>query len=229
MSRHPRLVMPGVPLHIIQRGNNRMPCFFKRSDYMVYLAMLAAAAARSECRLHAYVLMSNHIHLLATPLGPTSAAAMMKQVGQDYVQYVNRTYSRFGTLWQGRYRSCLVQDESYFLVCQRYIELNPVRARIVSEPGDYEWSSYRANAEGAKNTVITPHVSYLAISPFDDERRAAYKDLFNQAISADTMDEMRRATNGNRAIGSMAYMDDIGALVCRDILPQQTGRRHYGG
>lgn len=227
MSRHPRLVLPEVPLHIIQRGNNRNACFFRRSDYQVYLALLADATLKFDCPVHAYVLMTNHVHLLTTPSTGKAAAAMMKQVGQSYVQYINRHYERFGTLWQGRFRSCLVQEERYFMACQRYIELNPVRAGIVTEPWQYEWSSYRFNAEGAMNSIITPHHTYLSIGQSTQERHARYQALFAEVLSQGMIDELRQATNGNRAIGSATFVERIGTKVGREIRPQRAGRRPF--
>lgn len=148
MPRRARLLLPGVPLHIIQRGNNRQACFFGDDDYGFYLDWLTEHARKTGCKVHAYVLMTNHVHLLLSSSKPEGAGALMKALGQRYVQYVNRTYHRSGTLWEGRFRSCLVQEEAYLLACQCYIELNPVRAGMVRRPGDYRWSSYRANGLG---------------------------------------------------------------------------------
>ena len=137
MPRRPRLILPGVPLHLIQRGNNRQLCFFADEDYQAYLGWLKEYAEKSGCAVHSYVLMTNHVHLLLTPETATSVGQLMKRLGQRYVQYVNRTYRRSGTLWEGRYRSCLTQEEDYLLACSRYIELNPVRANMVAHPADY--------------------------------------------------------------------------------------------
>jgi len=147
MPRRARLAVPGIPWHIIQRGNNREACFYDEMDYRYYLQALEEQADKYHCRIHAYVLMTNHVHLLLTPEETDSAALLMKHLGQRYVQYINRTYRRSGTLWEGRFKSCLAQDETYVLTCHRYIELNPVRANMVDHPRDYPWSSYRANAE----------------------------------------------------------------------------------
>ena len=141
MPRRARLRFAGVPLHIIQRGNNRTACFFAEQDYRFYLHDLGELARRFECGVHAYALMTNHVHLLITPSATDSASLLMKHLGQRYVQYVNRVYRRSGTLWEGRFKSSLVQRQSYVLKCQRYIELNPVRAGMVPHPRDYPWSS----------------------------------------------------------------------------------------
>jgi putative transposase len=145
MPRRARLVMPGVAWHVIQRGNNRSACFYAEEDYRFYLNTLKEQADKFGCAVHAYVLMTNHVHLLLTPSRIDSVALTMKNLGQRYVQYINRTYRRSGTLWEGRYKSCLVQDETYVLACYRYIELNPLRAGMVKHVGDYRWSSYRTN------------------------------------------------------------------------------------
>ena len=148
MPRRPRLILPGIPLHIIQRGNNRQACFYADEDCRNYLVWLQEYANRNRCAPHAYVLMTNHVHLLVTPQTAEGAGQLMKQLGQRYVQYVNRTYRRTGTLWEGRFRSCLTQEEHYVLACYRYIELNPIRAGMVEHPAEYLWSSYRANTQG---------------------------------------------------------------------------------
>jgi putative transposase len=227
MSRFPRVVLPGVPLHIIQRGNNRNPCFFCDADFQVYRSMLAEYSGRFTCAVHAYILMSNHVHLLATPLTATSASSFMKHVGQAYVQYINRRHQRFGTLWQGRFRSCLVAEENYFLVCQRYIELNPVRAGIVEHPADYEWSSYQANAYGKDDPVVSPHPAYLGISETSDERQASYRALFKSDISDDQLDQIRFTANKNAAFGPQTFIDEVGASAAREMLPQSRGRKSF--
>ncbi|PTR10619.1 REP element-mobilizing transposase RayT [Nitrosospira sp. Nsp5] len=160
MPRRARLVLPNIPLHIIQRGNNRQACFFADEDYSVYLDWLAEHASKTGCQVHAYVLMTNHVHLLISADGVEAPGLLMKVLGQCYVQYVNRTYQRSGTLWEGRFRSCLIQDEIYLLACQRYIELNPVRAGMVAHPTEYRWSSYRANAQGEVDALVN-HIHFM--------------------------------------------------------------------
>jgi putative transposase len=163
MPRRSRISIPGIPWHIIQRGNNRSACFYTDDDYQVYLRHLKEQAEKHACKIHAYVLMTNHVHLLLTPEKENSAAQLMKNLGQRYVQYINRTYHRSGTLWEGRFRSCLMQTESYVLACYRYIELNPVRAAMVNHPREYPWSSYRFNAEGRNDELITAHEEYMRL------------------------------------------------------------------
>lgn len=148
MPRLLRYALPDVPQHIIQRGNNRQPVFFHADDYRFYLVCLQEAAATQGSAVHAYVLMTNHVHVLLTPRWPTSIAKVMQSLGRRYVQYINTTYHRTGTLWEGRYRASLVDAEPYLLACYRYIELNPVRAGMVQHPEEYPWSSYRWHALG---------------------------------------------------------------------------------
>ncbi|ANF83628.1 Putative transposase [Pseudomonas antarctica] len=156
MARRPRVLLPDIPLHIIQRGNNRYACFYSDEDYIFYIDTLAVLAELYGCKVHALCLMTNHVHLLLTPSCCAGAGLLMKGLGQRYVQYVNRTYQRTGTLWEGCFRSCLVQQENYVLACYRYIETNPVRAGMVAHPGDYCWTSYRANAQGELSGFISP-------------------------------------------------------------------------
>lgn len=157
MPRRARINLPNIPLHIIQRGNNRSACFFAGEDYRAYLGWLREYADKARCQIHAYVLMTNHVHLLLTARNTQGAGALMKALGQRYVQYINRSYRRSGTLWEGRYRSCLTQEDDYLLACMRYIELNPVRAAMVAHPGEYRWSSYRANAQGENGAEALLH------------------------------------------------------------------------
>lgn len=224
MSRLPRPVAPLIPLHIIQRGNNRQRCFFGESDYLIYLDLLGHAARRSGCQVHAYVLMTNHVHLLVTPATAEGPATMMKALGERYVRYVNRRYERTGSLWEGRYRSCLVQEDSYLLACQRYIELNPVRAGMVAHPNQYPWSSYRRNAHGETSHVITPHAIYTDLASRPTMRESAYRHLFTDAIPTRVLNKVRRATNGNYAVGSKAFTDQLEAILGRAVVPHLGGR-----
>ncbi len=228
MSRRPRIVIPGIPLHIIQRGNNRNPCFFERNNYLVYLAMLLKAGANAGCSVHAYVLMTNHVHLLVSPQHENSPAEMMKLVGSSYVPYINRMHGRFGTLWQGRYRSCLVQDERYFLICQRYIELNPVRAGLVRNPLDYEWSSYRANAHGERSDIVKPHENYRSLSVDQEERERRYRALFDEALPERELEHLRYATRANGAFGNAQFSESITATTGYDLTPGKPGRKQQG-
>ena len=224
MPRRPRIVLPGTSLHLIQRGNNRQACFFSESDYLVYLEWLEKYAKEHECLVHAYVLMTNHVHLLVTPLKEESAGLMMKQLGQRYVQYINRTYRRSGTLWEGRYKSCIAQDELYVLGCYRYVELNPVRADIVQHPAEYRWSSYRVNAQSEKSSLITPHEQYVDLASDESQRRIAYRDLFRCQLEPGLVDEIRSATNGNYVLGSDLFKDELTKMLGRRVAPGASGR-----
>ena len=224
MPRRPRLKLAGVPLHIIQRGNNRAACFFATDDYPCYLDHLQHLCQAEGVALHAYVLMTNHVHLLLTPREADAASQLMKRLGQRYVQYVNRTYRRSGTLWEGRFRSCLVEAESYLLACQRYIELNPVRAGMVAHPADYEWSSYRANADGVPNPLLSLHACYLALGLEEVERQSSYRALFRETIESGIRDDIRSATNGGYCLGHSGFKEDIAVMLKRRAEPGKPGR-----
>lgn len=224
MPRRARLVVPGIPWHIIQRGNNRCACFYADEDYRRYLDTLAEQAEQCGCAVHAYVLMTNHVHLLLTPAQEDSAALLMKHLGQRYVQYVNRTYRRSGTLWEGRFKSCLAQQESYVLTCYRYIELNPVRAGMVERPGDYLWSSYRANGLGRFDPLIRPHDQYQRLGRVPDERLSAYRALFAAHLDSDHVDAIRQATNGNYVLGDQRFQAEIEEALRRRVTPGKPGR-----
>jgi putative transposase len=224
MPRRPRLILPNIPLHIIQRGNNRQPCFFADEDYQSYLEWLEEYAHDSGCAVHAYVLMTNHVHLLLTPSGLNSAGLLMKRLGQRYVQYVNRTYKRSGTLWEGRFRSCIVEEDNYFLLCHRYIELNPVRAEIVDHPGEYRWSSFGANGQGDQSDLLTPHFNYKSLGQTDEQRQMAYRELFRQQLDLGIIDEIRSNTNGNFALGNNRFKAQIAEVLGRRVAPGAPGR-----
>jgi len=218
MPRRARIAIAGIPWHIIQRGNNRSACFYADEDYHRYLETLREQSDLHGCAIHAYVLMTNHVHLLLTPSKPGSAARLMKYLGQRYVQYINRTYRRSGTLWEGRFRSCLTQSTDYVLSCYRYIELNPVRADMVRHPRDYRWSSYRANADGLTDSVITPHEEYLQLG------RTAYRELFTAHLDPERISEIRQATNGNYALGSERFKAEVEQALRRRATPGKSGR-----
>jgi len=195
MPRQARLVLPDVALHVRQRGHNRDECFWHDTDRLVYLTLLQQLAERTACSVHAYVLMTNHVHLLLTPRDADSCARLMRNLGQRYVQYVNRRYERSGTLWEGRYRSCLVDSAEYVLACHRYIELNPVRAGMVTAPSAYRWSSHNGNVGTTNSGLLTGHCEYLALSQDDHARRAAYRQLFDQSDDPRFLEAIREATN----------------------------------
>jgi putative transposase len=224
MPRRSRIIVPGNPLHIIQRGNNRQPCFFADEDYLFYLDWLGEYSKSSRCSVHAYVLMTNHVHLLLTPKNADSPGQLMKRLGQRYVQYVNRTYKRSGTLWEGRYRSCIIQQEDYLFVCQRYIEMNPVRAGMVQHPGEYRWSSYEVNGQGKTSTLLKPHFLYQELGRTAIERQLAYRELFRLELDPGAIDKIRKATNGNFSLGDSRFNAEISEMLGRRVTPGKAGR-----
>ncbi len=224
MARLGRYFLLDQPLHVIQRGNNREAIFFCDDDYQRYCAWLAEAAARNGCAIHAYVLVTNHVHLLATPAGAQSLPRMMQSLGRRYVRYVNAAYRRTGTLWEGRYRAAPIDSEAYFLACCRYIELNPVRAGMAGEPGDYPWSSWRAHAWGAADSLVSDHALYRALGAVPAARQAAYRALFDAPLDDSLIAELRAATNGGWALGDERFKRQIARALRRRVAPLPKGR-----
>ena len=213
MPRRPRVHLDGVPLHIVQRGHNREPCFFGEEDYQAYLHWLGEALKKERCALHAYALMTNHVHLLITPTHAESIPRLIIALGRRYVQYINTTYRRTGTLWDSRYKSSLIQAETYLLACQRYIELNPVRAAMVDDPAHYRWTSYRHNALGQANPYLMPHPLYLALGQDDKTRQAAYRSLFRAQLDHDAIRDIRLALNQSQPLGNSRFYAKIEAMT----------------
>jgi REP element-mobilizing transposase RayT len=175
MARHPRLILPGVAVHVVQRGNNRSACFGADGDYLAYMAHLAHLSRKYECEIHAYCLMTNHVHLLLTAVDPVACGLLMRDLGRCYVPYFNRRYGRTGTLWEGRFRSCVAESARYVLACYRYIELNPVRASMVSEPAAHRWSSHTGNIGMARG------------SAFDTAQRISWYPLVSEAFKSQVL------------------------------------------
>ena len=224
MPRQPRLIVPDVALHVIQRGNNRSACFVSDSDRLLYLLHLGDLSKKFSCAVHAYCLMPNHVHLLLTPGAAQDCAALMRELGQRYVQYFNRRYKRSGTLWEGRFRSCVAESASYVLACYRYIELNPVRACIVAKPDDYLWSSFRANSGARTESLLSPHLEYLALGAHPAARSAAYVGLFERALEPSLLDGIRNATNGGYPLGSESFKSALLASLGRKVEPARPRR-----
>ena len=224
MPRKPRMYMAGVPCHVIQRGNNREACFFADDDYQFYLDCLKDACERYKVSCHAYVLMTNHSHLLLTPMDAEGISKVMQSLGRRYVQYINNSYNRCGTLWESRHKASLVDAENYLLSCYRYIELNPVSAEMVKHPGDYRWSSYHFNAYGHRNNLITPHPVYMAISLDRDCRLRCYRELFNRTLSKDLVHKIRNAANFSMPLGNNRFKDQIQRALNRNIGFAKRGR-----
>lgn len=226
MPRQPRYNLPGVPQHVVQRGNNRNATFFADEDYERYLHDLRLSSEQHGCDIHAYVLMTNHVHLLITPHQSDGITKTMQSLGRRYVAYINHTYRRTGTLWEGRYKAALIESERYLLTCYRYIELNPVRAGSmeISYPGAYPWSSYRANALGEHNPLITPHPEYRALGANDQQREQAYRALFDDHIDGRTLGSIRDSVNECRVLGGEGFKDQIEAALARRVRPGKPGR-----
>ena len=209
MPRKPRFIIPDVPVHIVQRGHSRNPVFFEDADYSAYLGWLKSGAERYHCAIHAYVLMTNHIHILATPRDTEGITRMMQYVGRHYVPYINHTYGTTGSIWEGRYKAGLIQDEHYLLTCMRYIELNPVRAAMVRAPAHYRWSSYRANAQGKPDELITQHAIYLSLGESPDTRCEAYKELFKAHVELQDLNDIRSSLQTGTPLGSDHFKQKI--------------------
>ena len=223
MPRKPRFVLPGEPQHVIIRGVNREPIFYEEQDYRYYLDRLKEAILKHKCALHAYVLMTNHVHLLLTPSNKTGVGKTMQTLGRYYVQYFNHTYGRTGTLWEGRYKATLVDTEAYLLTCYRYIELNPVRAQMVEHPADYPWSSYRHNALGQMNPILAPQDKYLELGDDAATRQAGYRALFNTHIPERDLAAIRDATHKEWVLGSDYFKEQISGRLERQVTPMTRG------
>ncbi|CAN7646952.1 transposase [Pseudoduganella sp. LjRoot289] len=224
MPRPPRIQLAGVPIHIVQRGHNRSPCFFEAEDFEFYLHWLGVALQENECALHSYVLMDNHVHLLLTQAELGNCARLFMSLGRRFVHFVNTKYKRSGTLWESRYRSSLVQAESYLMRCHHYIEYNPVRANMVHDPASYRWSSYRANALGQRNPLITPHALYTGLASLPDARHLAYRDLCAQLLGEPEILTIRRALNHGKPLGNDSFRASVEELITENCEIRDRGR-----
>jgi putative transposase len=224
MPRQPRLIIPGIAVHIVQRGNNRAACFKVDSDYQIYLLHLRELTGKLGCQVHAYCLMTNHVHLLLTPSSADACVALMRNLGQRYVQYFNRRHDRSGTLWEGRFRSCVAESARYVLACYRYIEMNPVRAGMVGAPSAYLWSSHMANVALRGDPLVTPHAEYVALGDAPEMRTASYRKLFEKAEEPAMLDAIRSATNGGYVLASEAFASELEAASARKLRPGKAGR-----
>lgn len=209
MPRMKRLDLPGVAQHVVQRGHARQPCFFCEADYARYLHDLRKASLRYDCQVHAYALMTNHVHLLVTSQAEGAIARMIQAVGRHYVRYVNDVRSRTGTLWEGRYKSSLVDGEHYVLACYRHIELNPVRARLVDAPEHYRWSSFGANGCGASDPLITPHDAYRELAVDAETRCARYRTFVAEPVAEEEVMTIRLYMQRQRALGSVGFQAEV--------------------
>lgn len=224
MARPPRYDLAGIAQHVVQRGNNRLPCFLDDEDRQRYLQCLRQGLLRFGCRLHAYVLMSNHTHLLLTPDETGAVSRLMHTFGRNYAGLFNGRHGRTGTLWEGRYKACLVDSGSYFLACSRYIELNPVRAWMVAQPGEYPWSSYGANATGRVDLLLTSHPEYLALGSEPATRAMAYRALFADALPDELVEEIRRYLQQQKVLGADRFRSWVEARTGQFAAVRSIGR-----
>ena len=219
MPRKPRFNLPGVPQHVIQHGNNREPCFYSQQDYLHYLDDIRFAAEKYECRIHAYVLMTNHVQLLVTPMIENGISMMMRSVGRRYVAYINSEYKLTGTLWEGRYKASLIDSEMYLLTCMCYIELNPVRAGMVNHPADYRWSSYKQNAKVTDQEIVEAHPVFTMLGDTKEERKFVYRSLFERYMDNDIIHRIRDALNHEMVLGRSHFKDKFEVLTNRRTRP----------
>ena len=224
MPRKPRFYLPSVPVHLVQRGHCKNPIFFDQKDYVTYLHWLKEASIKYEIAVHAFVLMTNHVHLLVTPNQGPEVSLFMQFIGRRYVPYINHKYERSGSLWEGRYKASLVQVESYFLNVMKYIELNPVRAGMVEVPGQYRWSSYCHNSGAKTIKFIEFHPAYLALGPTEHERAKAYLELFKQDLTPAEMKRTRDTWQTGTPLGSRQFIKEIERLLARKVGHSKRGR-----
>lgn len=218
-------------MHVVQRGHNRDACFFAEEDYLAYREWLGEALKATGCQLHAYVQMTNHLHLLLTPPAPDAVSQLVISLGRRYVQYINKSYRRTGTLWDSRYKSSLVQADTYLLLCQRYIELNPVRAAMVDDPAHYRWSSYRANGLGQADPLLTPHPVYAGLGAKQADRLAAYRALFSPELDTEAIADIRLALNQGQPLGNSRFLARIEQATGqrREVKPRGRPRKPAAG
>jgi putative transposase len=224
MARLPRLTLAGYPHHVIQRGNNRHSIFAGDADYRRMLDLLRDNAARFGVTVHSYVLMGNHFHLLVTPQTADALPQMMQSVGRSYVRYFNDLHGRTGTLWEGRYKSTVIQTQRYLLACMAYIDLNPVRADLSNDVADYDWSSYKHYIGRKIDKLVTPHPLYWELGNTPFAREAAYADLVHAGLSGQQLTQLTDATLKGWALGDAEFVEDLQKLTPRRITPSAAGR-----
>lgn len=217
MARRPRLVAPEYPMHVTQRGHNRDIVFHDEFDFAKYRELLHRESVRTGCSIHAYALMSNHVHLLLTPTNRLGPSRFMQRVGSQFVRYWNKRHRRSGTLWEGRFWSCIIDDDRYFLQCCRYIDMNPVEAGVVRQADEYEWSSHRHLALGIEDRLVVPHITYLALAPTAELRHRAYSAYCRQETPAPALQEIRSATRAGSAAGGPRFVARIERLLARPV------------
>lgn len=224
MPRRPRLLLPGIPLHITQRGVNRGATFIDAEDHRLYLALLAEVPAEHGISVHAYALMGNHVHLLVTPACGSDLSRAMRLLNQRYVGAFNRRHGRTGTLWESRFRSCLVQTEGYLLTLYRYIDLNPVRAAIVDSAEQYPWSSARANLGLVTDICVSPHPLYVALGADAAERAIGYGDWLRTGIPDEELAAIRAHVRQERTLGNERFQNMVARTLNRPVAVRPRGR-----
>lgn len=229
MPRKPRFYQSGLPAHVFQRGHNKEPVFFENEDYRVYLRFLKESAETCGCLIHAYVLMTNHVHLLVTPETSTAISLLFQSVGRHFVSYINKSYQLRGSLWEGRHKGNIIESEAYFLSCMRYIEMNPVRAGMVDHPAKYCWSSYTANAQGVDNAIIKVHEQYLALGKTLEARQAAYRGLFKIKTDDNELEIIRASLNSGTPLGHDRFKKMVEVMTGRKVGLIKQGRPIQSG
>lgn len=224
MPRRPRIFLPGHPIHVIQRGNNREKIFFAPTDAQKYLDWLREGASEHGLAVHAYVLMTNHVHLLVSPETAHALPRAMRHVNWRYSRHINDTQSRTGSVWEGRYRASLIEADSYYFACSRYIEMNPVRAGMAATPAAYRWSSYKANAEAKTDPLVTAHALYTSLGSGPAERAGAYRGLFEGALPDAALGAIRDAINGGWPLGGSGFTALAGRHAGRPLTQRTRGR-----
>ena len=224
MARRIRFLLPNVPAHMIQRGNDRSCLFPDDAHRELYLGLLGELAPRAGCSIHAYVLMTNHVHLLTTPREKAGIPWLMKQLGQRYVQSLNRKHRHTGSRLDGRYFANMVDEDRYFLVCQRYIELNPVRAGMVVHPRAHRWSSYHANALGQASLIVKPSENYLTLGSTEEDRCRVYARLVDAGVDSEDIYAIREAVHTGRPLGAEEFIAEVERRMGRSVRPGQVGR-----
>ena len=224
MGRQSRINIVGVPQHIVQTGHNRLPCFFDDEDYQFYLKSLRTASDQYQVEIHAYVLLPNSIQIIATPRIDKGISSMMQSLGRRYVQYVNHRYKRSGTLWEGRYKSSLIDSENYLLTCYRYVELRPLHLGLVENLEEYPWSSYHHHCGEKKDWLIQDHRLFNALGDKDDERCNAYSSSFRYRFDRRMIDFIAETVNMGQVLGGDAFKDNIEAIANHRVRPLKRGR-----
>jgi putative transposase len=228
MARLRRIDVPGIPQHLIVRGNNRCDLFRDDADRCMFLQFLEEAQDACPCEVHAYVLMTNHVHLLSTGNCEGALSEMVQRLGRKFARLINLRWGRTGTLFEGRFRSSLVEGEAYLLTCMRYIELNPVRAGMVRHPQEFGWSSYRQNASGSPGRLLKPHDLYFKLGQDPGVRAETYRELVESGVSEEDLVRIRTSAAKCRALGSEGFCADMERRLERPVSPRRQGRPKKG-